>query len=218
MIVTNIQIEQIPTGDLFPSDFNVNVVSPDNEAKIDASLKRLGFFKPVLCREVDGKLQIVGGEHRWQSARRLGHKTIPVINLGPITDQQAKETSLADNSRYGADDTLQLAELLDSMGNVEELGEFLPFSDTDFASIFSSVTIALDDLDIDDEDDAPSAPVKRIAQTHALIRFKVPVGDAAAVTGLIERVMKLQRFTGEDSLTNAGNALVHVCSLVKDLA
>ena len=216
--MSNIKIEQVPIECLAPSDFNVNVVSPDNEAKIDASIVRFGFFKPVLCREVGGRLQIIGGEHRWLSAKRLGYKEVPVINLGPIDDKRAKEISLADNSRYGADDTLQLAELLEGLGNAEELGTFLPYSDTDFASIFSSVSIALDDLEISDDEPAPKLPTERAVQTHQLMRMKVPSGDVAAVTELIAKVMKLQRFTEEDSLTNAGNALVHICNLAKDLA
>ena len=48
------------------------------------------------------------------------------------------------------------------------------------------------------------------------MRFKVPIEDAEFVTALIERTRKTQRFTDEDSLTNAGNALVHLLKGLRD--
>jgi len=197
---------------LQPNPWNTNVVSPDNEAKIDESIKRLGMFKPIVVRTLDdGALQILGGAHRRDSAIRLGMKKVPVINLGSIDDKKAKEIGLVDNGRYGADDTLQLAELLDSLGAPEDLAKFMPYTDADFASIFSSVNIALDDLDLPDDDGAaPSAPAPKPAQTHAVMRFKVPLGDDQMISEAVARVMKQQGFTEADELTNAGDALVHI--------
>jgi ParB family transcriptional regulator, chromosome partitioning protein len=197
---------------LTPNPWNTNEVSPDNEAKIEASIQRLGMFKPIVVRTLaDGTLQILGGSHRRDAAIRLGMDEVPVINLGSINDQKAKEVGLVDNSRYGADDSIALASLLDTLGSPEDLGSFLPFSPSDFESIFSSVNIALDDLELPDDSDAlPSAPTTKAPQTHTIMRFKVPVGDVAVITEKIELVMKRQRFADEDSLTNAGNALVHI--------
>jgi hypothetical protein len=142
---------------------------------------------------------------------------VPVLNLGAISDKQAKEISLVDNGRYGEDDTLQLAQLLEDIGSAEDLATFMPYTDSDFASIFASTNIALEDLDIEDEAGpaAPSAPAAKAVQTHQIMRFKVPVGDVATITEHIERCMKAQGFNDEDSLSNAGNALVH---LLKELA
>jgi len=193
--------------------WNTNVVSPDNEAKIDASVQRLGMFKPIIVRTLaNGILQILGGAHRRDSAIRLNMDSVPVINVG--TDKKAKEIGLVDNGRYGNDDSLALAKLLDELGNPSELGEFLPYTDADLESIFATSNIALDDLDsldLDDTADAPPlAPTTRVAQTHAVVRFKVPVDDHDKVMAVINAVMKRQRFSDEDSLTNAGNALVHI--------
>jgi ParB-like chromosome segregation protein Spo0J len=210
--MSKLSVVHAPINSLAPGDFNVNVVSPDNEAKIDASLKRIGFFKPLLARELEnGKLQIIGGEHRWLSAKRLGYKEVPVINLGKIDDQRAKEIGLLDNSRFGSDDTLQLAELLEGMGSADELATFMPFSESDIASIFSSVTIALDDLNLSDEDgESPSLPKERPVQTHQIMRFRIPVEDCVWIQHLVEHTMKFQKLTESDSLTNAGDALVRL--------
>lgn len=207
-----LKIEYVSPSDLQPNGWNTNVVSPDNELKLEASIKRFGFTKPVVVRELaDGTLQIIGGEHRAGAAKRMGLKAIPVVNLGRIDDNKAKEISLVDNGRYGADDTLQLAELLEGLGNADELASFMPYSETDLASIFSSVNIALDDLDLDDaEEAAPILPKEKPIQTHVVMRFKVPVADQGWIVDLVEKTMKQQKFTEEDSLTNAGDALVHL--------
>ncbi|MPQ56285.1 ParB/RepB/Spo0J family partition protein [Duganella sp. FT27W] len=197
---------------LTPNPWNTNIVGPDNEAKIDASIKRLGMFKPIVVRTLaSGELQILGGEHRNGSAIRLGMTEVPIVNLGQISDKKAKEIGLVDNGRYGSDDTLLLTKLLEEIGTPAELGAFLPYSDSEFESIFASSTIALDDLDFPDEGTpTPSPSTTAAPQTHVIMRFKVPVGDSATITDAIERTMKRQRFTDEDSLTNAGHALVHI--------
>lgn len=200
---------------LKPNPWNSNVVSPENEKKIEKSIKRLGLFKPVIVRELaSGELEILGGEHRASAAVRLGMKEIPVINLGRIDDKKAKEISLIDNGRYGADDTLQLGLILEDLGNAVELAEFMPYSESDLNDIFSSHSVDLDMLGIDDEDEdeVPAPTQERPIQTHQIMRFKVPYEDAAVVQAVIESIMKRQGFTAEDSLTNAGHALVHLCN------
>jgi ParB-like chromosome segregation protein Spo0J len=213
MIPKNLSVEMMSPDDLKPNPWNTNVVSPDNETKLEESIKRFGMFKPVVVRVTpEGTLQIIGGEHRALAAKRLGMKSIPVVNLGPIDEKKAKEIGLVDNGRYGSDDTLQLAELLEGLGSVEELASYMPYGESDLASIFSSVNIALDDLDIPDDEDLPAAPKEKPMQTHQVMRFKIPVGDVGKLTDLIERVMKTQKFTEGDSLENAGDALVYICN------
>ena len=211
-MTNNIKMEMLAPDQLKPNPWNTNIVSPENQHKLEESVKRFGVFKPIVVRELaDGALQIIGGEHRWDAAKSLGHKTVPVVNLGRISDKKAKEIGLVDNGRYGADDTLQLASLLEDLGvNAQELSSFMPYSESDFDSIFSSVNIALDDLDLDDDAELPTLPAQKPAQTHQIMRFKVPLEDVGSLSDLIEKTMKEQRFTDEDSLSNAGNALVHL--------
>lgn len=209
-----LSVGQIDPSALIQNPWNVNVMSPANEDKLDVSIARFGMFKPVVVRDMpDGSLQIIGGEHRAASAVRLGIKQIPFVNLGSVPDKKAKEISLVDNSRFGSDDTLQLAELMEGLGTAVEIASFMPYSESDIASIFSSVNIALDDLDIPDEEDfAPSAVKEKPIQTHQIIRLKIPVEDAGRITDQLERVMKSQKFVDSDSLTNAGDAFVYICT------
>jgi ParB-like chromosome segregation protein Spo0J len=208
-----LKIEYGPPGLLRPNGYNVNVVSPDNEAKIDESVKRFGLFKPVLVRELkDGTLEIVGGEHRWRSAQRLKMESVPYMNLGKISDREAAEIGLVDNGRYGAEDSMRLAGLLEAIGaEIPDLSSFMPYSEADFNAIFATSRVALDELDFDtDTPDPIELPTSRAVQTHQILRFKMTLEDAEALTAKIKKIMKTHGFKDSDELTNAGDALLHM--------
>lgn len=206
---------------LEPNPWNSNSVSADNEIKLETSIKKFGMFKPVIVRTLkDGTLQILGGEHRARAAGRLGLKEIPIVNLGEIDEKKAKEIGLVDNGRYGADDTIALADILRDL-DVEDLTTYMPISTEEINNIFSSADIDLDSLEMmlpDSSDLEPAAekPLDgsgeiasgKTTQTHAIMRFKVPVEDAEKITEMISQVIKVQGLNGGDSLSNAGDALI----------
>jgi len=198
------------------SPWNVNSVAPDNQRKLEESIRRNGIYRPVIVRELeDGTLQVIGGEHTTRAAISLGYTEIDVYNLGRIDEKRAKEISVIDNQHYGHEDAFGLAGLLKEFdGNVEE---FLPMSDADLKAIFKATSIDFDSLELPDtldepqptsnpDDDLAAAPV-----THTFMKFKVPLGDAEFVQRCIEAVIKRQGISGGDSLANAGDALVHIC-------
>lgn len=195
-----------------PNPWNTNVVSHENEVKLRASIERNGMFKPVLLRELDdGTLQSLGGWHRVEQSVELGLAQVPAIILGNITDERAKEISLADNARYGVDDTLKLSELLGEL-DTKAIEDIMPWSSSDIAALTASLAVNVDDLDLDepvlptdepDKDPLPSKPVK----THQTMRFRNSVADAAAIAALINETMVKEGFNTADDLTNAGDAL-----------
>lgn len=201
---------------LKPNPWNTNHVSPDNQAKLDEAISRLGMFKPIVVRELeDGGFEILGGEHRRDSAVRLGINPVPVICVGRIDEKLAKEIGLADNARYGTDDMLSLAGLLESLGEDEhDLATFLPYTDTDLKAIFSTVNIDVDSLDFDENDaddiEIPEPATAKAPKTHTVMRFKVAISDSERLAKLIKDAQKRFGFTEDDELTNAGDALVHL--------
>lgn len=200
----------VEVNQLRGNPWNPNVLDVDAERKLDASLQRLGVFKPIIARETKSGLEIIGGHHRWESAKRIGVEEVPIINLGDIDDSKAKEIGLADNGRWGHDDAGLLADVLADL-DTAELSDFLPYTKKDFEAIFTASDVNLDDLNLDDEDDDlldiddTTAP-----PTHTIMRFKVPVLDAETLSARLKRVMEEQDFTSGDSLTNAGDALVYL--------
>lgn len=164
----------------------------------------------IICHE------IIGGEHRWRAAKELGLDKVAVINLGEISDEEAKKISLIDNGRYGEDDAFKLSELLSGLGDISDLSSYMPYSDQSLETLFSNTSINLDELEVDEEELEESAPAtERPPQTHVVMRFKVAIEDSEKVQKLIEKIMKEQGYTESDSLTNAGDALVYLCTNAK---
>jgi ParB/RepB/Spo0J family partition protein len=209
---------------LQPNPWNTNFLSPDNERKLDASMRRFGLFKPIVVREIKSDdetyFEIIGGEHRWEAAKRIGLIEVPISNMGLVDDETAKEIMLADNARYGSDDTIALAELLKDMDGADELSNFLPFSDSDIKSIFSASDIALDELDLPESfekiEEPPEPAALKAPKTHTILKFKVPLSDAERITDFITRAQKRFGFTDSDEMTNAGDALVHLLFSIRE--
>lgn len=211
-------VRTIKISDLFPNPWNTNVVSPENQNKIEESIKRFGMFKPLVVRTLDdGRLEILGGQHRWEAAKTLGIEQVEVVDLGRIDDKRAKEISLVDNSRYGSDDGLKFSELLRELDDVED---YLPYSEADLNQIFSAAQVDFDAIGLDEESDEELEKrveeLTRKAPEFQMMRFKVPLADAELVKGVIEGIIKLQGLKDSDSLVNAGDALVFLCGRLKD--
>ena len=211
-------VRTIKISDLFPNPWNTNVVSPENQSKIEESIKRFGMFKPLVVRTLDdGRLEILGGQHRWEAAKALGIEQVEVVDLGKIDDKRAKEISLVDNSRYGSDDGLKFSELLRELDDVED---YLPYSETDLNQIFSAAQVDFDAIGLNEESDEELEKkveeLTRKAPEFQMMRFKVPLADAELVKGVIEGIIKLQGLKDSDSLVNAGDALVFLCGRLKD--
>jgi ParB family chromosome partitioning protein len=207
------EVRHLAPAALRPCPWNPNRMDPEDELKLDASLARHGMFKPVIVRTLaDGELEVVGGHYRRESALRLGLTAIPVMVLGALTDEQAKEIMLLDNGRYGHDDAAALAALIGSMGDPTELSAFMPFDLTELEAIAATSRIDLDDLGLDEPDAAPVETKKtaKTAKTHEILRFKMTLEDAERIRSLIKTAMREGGFTEADELTNAGDALAHL--------
>jgi ParB-like chromosome segregation protein Spo0J len=88
------EIEQWPIGKLKRYEKNPRKIPQAAIDKVAASIKAFGFRQPVV---VDANGVIVAGHTRWQSAKKLGLKTVPVHVAADLTEQQAKAYRLADN-------------------------------------------------------------------------------------------------------------------------
>lgn len=218
-----IEIEHLAPDLLSPNPWNSNRVGPEMEQRLQASIEKFGFYKPIIVRQQsDGALQILGGEHRWRVACKMGLAVVPVVNLGVVSDKQAKTIGLADNGQYGEDDALKLAEILRDIGQ-DDVEVLLPYSDSDLAGMFAASEVDLDSLGFDD-DDSGGAVAKSLDEltrqtiTHELMRFKVPVEDRERVQKYIEHVIKTRGLKSEeDSMVAAGMALVEIVNAAREV-
>ncbi|BBI61696.1 chromosome partitioning protein ParB [Vreelandella sulfidaeris] len=191
-------------------------MSSENEAKLRNSIRRNGLLGAIVARELnDGSLEIIGGEHRVEIAIEEGIEKVAVHNLGFLPDDKAKELMLLDNGRYGQDDAFELAALLDELSVDVDLASFMPHSSEDMDKLLTTTNIDLDALDDElnsDLEDVAVTSEKRETptQTHQVLRFKVGMDDVDRVQRVMNRIMAEQGFSESDSMTNAGDALVHL--------
>ena len=118
------RIEVWPVDRLKPYERNARTHSPEQVAKIAASLAEFGFVNPVLVDSSDG---IIAGHGRMMAARSLGLTDVPVIVLDHLTDAQRRAYILADN---------KLAEL--AGWDVEILRDEIAWLDNDGADLLAA--------------------------------------------------------------------------------
>jgi hypothetical protein len=104
-------LEQRPIADLTPYARNSRTHSEAQVAQIAASITEFGFTNPVL---VDAEGGIIAGHGRVLAAQSLGLKTVPVLVLDHLSEDQRRAYVIADNKlalNAGWDDEALRAEI-----------------------------------------------------------------------------------------------------------
>lgn len=220
-----ITILQVEVARLRPNPWNTNSVGAQNFEKLKGSIEKLGFFKPILARELDGgQFEILGGEHRWRAAMEQGISTVPVISVGKISDLVAKQMSLVDNERYGEDDQVALQRLIEEIQSEldYQLSEIAPYDDELAATLARESAIDLEMLEaLSRGDEEPiekdsREKAERVGAEHQTMRFKVTFDASERVTETIKSIIKEQAINTGNDMENAGEALVWLVDNYKE--
>ncbi len=90
-----ITILQVEVANLRPNPWNTNSVGAQNFEKLKGSIEKLGFFKPILARELDGGIfEILGGEHRWRAAMEADNSNSYYFDGPQNTENQGNPVQL----------------------------------------------------------------------------------------------------------------------------
>ncbi|WP_183121771.1 ParB/RepB/Spo0J family partition protein [Escherichia coli] len=193
-----ITILQVDVANLRPNTWNTNSVGAQNFEKLKGSIEKLGFFKPILARELeDGFFEILGGEHRWRAAIEQGISTVPVLSVGKISDVVAKQMSLVDNERYGEDDEISMVLAKEAAIDLEALEALSRGSD--------------EPVDTDKRE-----KTERVGAEHQTMRFKVTFDASDRVAETIKNIIKEQAINTGNEMENAGEALVWLVDYYKE--
>ncbi|HIA9768232.1 TPA: ParB/RepB/Spo0J family partition protein [Klebsiella pneumoniae] len=220
-----ITILQVEVARLRPNPWNTNSVGAQNFEKLKGSIEKLGFFKPILARELDGgQFEILGGEHRWRAAMEQGISTVPVISVGKISDLVAKQMSLVDNERYGEDDQVALQRLIEEIQSEldYQLSEIAPYDDELAATLARESAIDLEMLEaLSRGDEEPiekdsREKAERVGAEHQTMRFKVTFDASDRVTETIKSIIKEQAINTGNDMENVGEALVWLVDNYKE--
>lgn len=124
---TGIDFLIVSVDDLLPNEYNPNAMEQELLTSLTDQLKEAGgVAQTVIVRpseKIQGKYEIVDGEHRWKSARLAGVPKL-LVACAPLGDSQAKLRTLAMNHVRGNDLPIKLAQLLVELNreySVEEI-------------------------------------------------------------------------------------------------
>lgn len=91
---SSLTIKDIHVDAFVPNPDNVNEMSVEELKNLCDHISEVGFIDPVEAVPIeDGKYMILGGEHRWRAAKKVGMSYVPTILL---TDQKWTESDFFD--------------------------------------------------------------------------------------------------------------------------
>lgn len=181
------QIELWPIEKLKPYARNPRTHTPEQVAKVAASIVEFGFTNPIL---VDANQGIIAGHCRLMAAQKLGLKHVPVIELTHLTEAQKRAYVIADN-RLALDAGWDMELLAGELSALKEDGFDLEL--TGFTGDEIDEFLAAENAEwLTDDDAAPPMPEEAVTvpgDVWILGRHRLVCGDATVLSDS-EKLMK----------------------------
>ncbi len=205
--------QTLPYAQIAPNAYNPNVM-PDRVYRAELeSIARFGFIDPITVREIEGEngVMIIDGEHRWRAFGELRENwkagdcgeyhpsletlfeknELPVVNLGALSDADAKKLTIILNETRGRANTVDLAALLAEIGETTggaELAIGLPYSDEELAELLRLAEFDWESVKATSESAGESGEAS--GETEAMQSFTatMPQSSHAVYVDAIERV------------------------------
>jgi DNA modification methylase len=181
---SDLHLEHRPLEALIPYARNARTHSEAQVALIAGSIREYGFVNPIL---VDGASGIIAGHGRLLAARKLGLASVPVIELGHLSEAQKRAYVLADNrlaEQAGWDRELLALEVAD----LDALGIDLATLGFEAGEIDALLRGDAPDPREEETPEPPAVPVSREGDLWLLGRHRLMCGsstDPAAVARLM---------------------------------
>lgn len=133
-----LMIEELPVDELVPYAKNAKIHTTEQVEQIANSISEFGFNDPVGVWDSPDGLEIVEGHGRVIAAKKLGLKTVPVVRLNHLSDEQRRAYALAHN---------QLTM------NTGFNGDTLSGELEDLSAVFDMADFGFDDIELQSDDD-----------------------------------------------------------------
>lgn len=144
--------------------WNPKVKRSKEYEKVKKSVELNGLGMPIVVREIEDdnyKYQVLDGEQRLTAALDLGYDKIWIVNLGQVSDEEAKSKTLWYEMAVPFDQE-QLGKLLVELVDKVEL----PYTDNEI-KVISGVELETDDISDDDFEDEYNNTLKSFS-VHVL--------------------------------------------------
>lgn len=122
---------EAPINRIFENTWNYNVQDDDMFTKQKNSLEKFDFVQPIVVREIPEGFEIINGAHRYRAAQELGMPTVPIWNVGVVSDAYAQQLTIMLNELKGRPNIDSLASLIKDLDDVlgrDEIVTNLPYS------------------------------------------------------------------------------------------
>ena len=167
------EIKNIPITKIHKAKYNPRIIYDKEFQNLINSIKEFGFVEPIvvnLRNHADFKEHqwtIVGGHQRYEAAKKIGHKEVPVLFVD-LTPQKEKILNLALNKITGDFDNAMLSEVMYGLIEEDKLtpNDILGFSGEEINSILGTVMDVGDiketefDENIETENECPKCGYK----------------------------------------------------------
>jgi ParB/RepB/Spo0J family partition protein len=140
-----LKVEMMRLDSMRKNPWNPNKMDDETFAKEILSIQNNGFVEPIKVRiTATDEVEIIDGEHRWRASQQIGMVEVPVVNLGKISDAQAKKLTIIANELRGSPEPTLLANLIRDLSEgatLEALSLELPMSTTELDALVQSTKV-----------------------------------------------------------------------------
>ena len=134
------KIKELDIDMLKPAVYNPRQIKPEQLESLIKSIKQFGFVDPIVVRLDDN--MIIGGHQRYEAAKILKYKTVPVVQLD-ISDNDAKILNVALNKISGDWDKPKLSELLKELSLNSDIDATLSgFNDIEIDKLLADLSLS----------------------------------------------------------------------------
>lgn len=154
-------ITDIPTNQIFPNDYNPNVMDSETKWFLTRDIKENGFVEPILVRKVEEeRYEIIDGEQRWEVAKELGLTSIPAI-VREMSELDRKTATINLDYIHGDENVFKTGKAYKKLKqhySDVEIAERLAYNEDELGRVFE--ICGLDNVDMSEtqvlEDDTPT--------------------------------------------------------------
>jgi ParB family chromosome partitioning protein len=116
---------EVPVSAITPNPMQPRTtIDPESLEELAASIREHGLIQPlIVTQQGPERYQLIAGERRWQAARAIGQRTVPVI-IKEATTQQLLELALVENVQRAdlnpLEEAVAFRQLVDEFGLTQE--------------------------------------------------------------------------------------------------
>ncbi len=169
------KIEHVPVAKLTKNPDNPRLIKDDQFKSLCKSLEdspELFEARPILVSPENGHLKILGGNMRFEAAKKLKMASVPVIVMNGLTVEQKRAIAIKDNGSWGEWDFSMLADKWSDLP-LGDWGVELPKN-----WLVGSGEVTGDDFDAQTEAEKIVKPITKIGDIWLLGKHRIMCGDA----------------------------------------